>query len=94
MVYLQGSHCGTHNNPIIGQIYLSFVFNNILENIFNNIHKAYVMLLNKKKKLISSKYRMQKLYPPMLTSKYHKMNTYSKRAQETSRISDQVLKAL
>lgn len=74
MVYLQGSHCGTHNNPIIGQIYLSFVFK--IENIFNNIHKVYVtMLLYKKKKLISAKYRMQKLYPPMLASKYHKMNT-------------------
>ena len=55
----------------------------------------YVMLLyKKKKKVISLKYRMQKLYPPMLTPKYHKMNTCSKRAQETSRISDQVLKAL
>ena len=66
MVYLQGSHCGSHNNPIIAQIYLSFVFK--MENNFNNIHKVYVMLLNKKKKLISPKYRMQKLYPPMLTS--------------------------
>jgi len=92
MVYLQGSHCGTNNNPIIGQIHLSFVFK--MDNIFNNIHKVYVMLLNKKKKLISLKYRMQKLYPPMLTSIYHKMNTYSKRTQETSRISEQVLKAL
>ena len=63
-----------------------------MENMFNNI--IYVMLLYKKKKVISLKYRMQKLYPPMLTPKYHKMNTCSKRAQETSRISDQVSKAL
>lgn len=45
-----------------------------MENIFNNI--CYVTV--QEKKLISSKYRMQKLYPPMLTPKYHKMNTCSK----------------
>lgn len=88
MVYLQGSHCGSQNNPIIGQIYLSFVFK--MENMFNNI--CYVTVQEKKGD--SLKYRMQKLYPPMLTPKYHKMNTCSKRAQETSRISDQVSKAL
>lgn len=73
---------------LLDKYILSFVF--IMENIFNNI--CYVTV--QEKKLISSKYRMQKLYPPMLTPKYHKMNTCSKGAQETGRISDQVLKPL